>query len=193
MELKDRRMDFTAVMGFVQTFLVSQEETNGRYVELEIVMKPGAGGAPLHIHPYHEERFGVKGGVVDVFHSGTWHKLKAGEVAVVPPGMPDQFKNTSDKPATLLCRVSPVLDFQDMNIAMMKLITDGKMKSQSDLKSIIYGAMVLKQFPKSVRVLSPTYRWTTSCFAFIESVWGIPLINARLTVRNVPNRCPTRR
>lgn len=167
MEIKNKPLDFTAVSGFVQTFLVTKEETNGRYVELEIVMKPGAGGAPLHIHPHQEERFEVKEGVVDVFHNGTWHKLKAGEVAVVPPGMPDQFKNTSDKPAKLLCRVSPVLDFQDMNIATMKMINDGKMKSQSDLKSIIYGSMVLKRFPKSVKMLNPTYRWTTSFFAFI--------------------------
>ena len=132
MELKSKPLDFTAVSGFVQTFLVTREETNRRYVELEIVVKPGASGAPLHIHPHQEERFEVKEGVVDVFHSGAWHKLKAGEMAVVPPGMPDQFKNTTDKPAKLLCRVSPVLDFQDMNIATMKLINDGKMKSQTD-------------------------------------------------------------
>lgn len=172
MELRNRVMDFTAVMGFVQTFLVSEEETNGRYVELEIVMNPGGGGAPLHIHPYQEEVFEVKEGVVDVFHSGAWHKLIAGDVAVVPPGMPDQFKNTSSESATLFCRVSPVLDFQDMNVAIMRLVADGKIKSQGDLKSIIYAAMVLKQFPKSVRVLSPTYRWTTSSFAFVGRCLG---------------------
>ena len=167
MELENRVMDFTAVMGFVQTFVVTAEETDGRYAELEIVMNPGGGGAPLHVHPYQEEVFEVEEGVVDVFHSGAWHKLGAGDVAVVPPGMPDQFKNTSSESATLLCRVSPVLDFQDMNVALMRLVADGRIKSQSDPTSIIHAAMVLKRFPKSVRVLSPTYRWTTSALAFV--------------------------
>ncbi len=89
MELKNKPLDFTAVAGFVQTFLVTAEETNGAYVELEMVLKPGAEGAPLHVHPYQEERFEVKEGVLDVFHRGAWHKLRAGDVAVVPPGMPD--------------------------------------------------------------------------------------------------------
>jgi quercetin dioxygenase-like cupin family protein len=160
-----KTMDFTAVSGFVQTFLVTQEETDGRFVELEIVMAPGAAGAPLHIHPRQEERFDVTEGVVDVFHAGAWHKLHPGDVAVVPPGTPDQFKNTSDRPAKLICRISPVLDFQDMNVAVMKLITDGKIRSQKDLKSIIYSSMVLRRFPESLRMLNPTYRWTTSLLA----------------------------
>jgi uncharacterized cupin superfamily protein len=63
-------MDFTPVSGFVQTFLVTQEQTHGQYVELEIVLEPGAAGAPLHIHPHKEERFEVKEGVVDVFQGG---------------------------------------------------------------------------------------------------------------------------
>lgn len=168
----DRTMDFTAVSGFVQTFLVTQEESNGKYVELEIVLKPGAGGAPLHIHPHQEERFEVKEGVVDVFHGGTWHKLQPGSVAVVPPGMPDQFKNTSAKPARLLCRISPVLDFQDMNVTVMKLIHEGKIQSQRDLKSIIYSSMVLERFPRSLRMLNPTYRWSTSLFAFVGRCFG---------------------
>ena len=77
----------------------------------------------------------------------------------------DQFKNTSARPAKLLCRISPVLDFQDMNVAVMKLIKDGKIRSQKDVKSIIYSSMVLQRFPKSLRMLNPTYRWTTSLFA----------------------------
>ena len=128
-----QRMDFTVVSGFVQTSVTSQEETGGRFVELEIVLKPGARGAPRHVHTHQEERFEVKEGVVDVFHSGAWHKLEAGQVAVVPPGMPDESKNTSAKPATLLGRISPVLDFQDMNVTVMKLINDGKIRSQKDV------------------------------------------------------------
>jgi quercetin dioxygenase-like cupin family protein len=175
MSLADRTMDFTAVSGFVQTFLVTQEETGGRYVELEIVLRPGAGGAPLHVHPGQEERFEVKEGVVDVFHGGAWHTLKAGDVAVVPPGMPDQFKNTSPRPARLLCRLSPALDFQDMNVAVMRLINEGKIKSQRDLKSIIYSSMVLKRFPESLRMLNPTYRWTTSLFALVGRALGFSI------------------
>jgi len=168
----ERRMDFTAVSGFVQTFLVTQEETGGKSVELEIVLKPGARGAPRHVHPHQEERFEVQEGVLDVFHNGAWHKLEAGAVAVVPAGMPDEFRNTSNKPAKLLCRVSPVLDFQDMNVTVMRLINDGKIRSQKDLRSVIYSSMVLKRFPQSLRMLNPTYRWTTSFFAFLGKCLG---------------------
>jgi len=167
MPLVETTMDFSAVSGFVQTFLVTQEQTGGKFVEVEIVLQPGAGGAPLHVHPNQEERFEVKDGVVDVFHGGAWHTLKAGDVVVVPPGMPDQFKNASARSATLLCRLSPALDFQDMNVAVMRLVNEGKITSQHDLRSIIYSSMVLKRFPASVRMRNPTYRWTTSLFQLI--------------------------
>jgi len=172
MPISNKTMDFTAVSGFVQTFLVTQEDSGGKFVELEIVLEPGAGGAPLHVHPHQEERFEVKEGVLDVFHGGAWHKLQPGDVAVVPPGTPDQFKNTSARPAKLLCRISPALDFQDMNVAVMQLINDGKIRSQKDVKSIIYSSMVLSRFPQSVRMLNPTYRWTTSFLAFVGKCVG---------------------
>ena len=165
--IKNQPMDFTAVAGVVQTFLVTQEETDGRYVEVEVVMDPGAGGVPRHVHPHQEERFEVTEGVVDVFHSGRWHKLAAGEVAVVPPGMPDQFKNTSDERATVVVRLSPALDFQDQCVASMKLIDDGRVRSQKDLRSLIHGSMLLKRYPESTRMLNPALRWTSSFFAFI--------------------------
>ena len=60
MLIGDRRMDFTAVSGFVQTFVTSQEETGGSFVKLEIVLKPGARGAPRHVHMHQEEHFEVK-------------------------------------------------------------------------------------------------------------------------------------
>jgi hypothetical protein len=48
----------------------------------------------------------------------------------------------------------------------MRLIKEGKIRSQKDLRSIIYSSMVLKRFPRSLRMLNPTYRWTTAFFAF---------------------------
>jgi hypothetical protein len=74
----DRRMDFTAVSGCVQTFLVTQEETGGSFVQLEIVLKPWAPGAPRHVHPHQEERFEVKEGVLDVFHMAHGISLRPG-------------------------------------------------------------------------------------------------------------------
>jgi hypothetical protein len=35
--------------------------------------------------------------------------------------------------------------------------------------------MVLKRFPKSVWMLNPTYRWTTSFFALLGSCLGYSL------------------
>jgi len=40
------------------------------------------------------------------------------------------------------------------------------------MKSIIYSSMVLNRFPKSFRMLNPTYRWTTSFFAFMGKCLG---------------------
>jgi hypothetical protein len=103
---------------------------------------------------------------------GAWHQLGIGDVAGVPPGMPDEFKNTSAKPATLVCRISPVLDFQDMNVTVMNLVNEGKIRSQKDVKSTIYSAMGLKRFPKSLHMLNPMYRWTTPLFAFLGKCLG---------------------
>jgi len=52
----------TSSIGRVEEPEPTQEETDGRYVEVEVVIDPGAGGAPRHVHPEQEERFEVTDG-----------------------------------------------------------------------------------------------------------------------------------
>jgi hypothetical protein len=54
-----------------------------------------------------------------------------------------------------------------MNVTIMKPVKDGKIRFQRDPKSIIYSFMVLTRLPESLRMINPTYRWTTSLFAYL--------------------------
>src|SRR5260221_5871929 len=52
-----------AVVGDVYRFLVTGEETNGKYALLEAVVAPG-GGPPPHVHSREEEGFNVLEGEI---------------------------------------------------------------------------------------------------------------------------------
>ena len=94
------------VVGDVYRFLVTGEETGGRYAMFEAVVLPG-GGPPPHLHRKEDETFYVLEGEI-TFQVGE-EKLVAGPGAFVnmPIGNPHAFKNETDEPAKMLISFAP--------------------------------------------------------------------------------------
>ena len=95
-----------AVVGDVYRFLVSGEETNGKYALWEAIVPPG-GGPPLHVHSREEEGFYILEGEITFTVNGEKLVARAGTFANMPVGTPHAFKNESPRPAKMLISVAP--------------------------------------------------------------------------------------
>jgi mannose-6-phosphate isomerase-like protein (cupin superfamily) len=94
------------VVGDVYRFLVTGEETNGRYALWEALVPPG-GGPPPHVHSREEEGFYILEGEI-TFRIGD-ERVVAGPGTFVnmPVGVAHSFSNASTRPAKMLISVAP--------------------------------------------------------------------------------------
>ena len=87
--------------------LIRGEETENRFAVIEMLVPPGAGPAP-HAHPDIQETFYVAEGEVE-FRTEKGKQLAATGAYINIPfgGGAHAFRNLSDKPARLVCTVTP--------------------------------------------------------------------------------------
>lgn len=95
-----------AVVGDVYRFLVTGEDTNGKYALWEALVPPG-GGPPPHVHSREEEGFYVLDGEITFTVNGERIVAGTGTFANMPVGTPHSFRNESDRPARMLISVAP--------------------------------------------------------------------------------------
>ncbi|EYF01373.1 cupin domain-containing protein [Chondromyces apiculatus] len=93
------------VAGGTYTILVRGKDTAGRYCLIDMHVPPGA-GPPLHRHDF-EEMFTLLEGEIELTFRGAKGPARAGETVNIPANAPHCFRNTSDRPARMLCMCSP--------------------------------------------------------------------------------------
>jgi quercetin dioxygenase-like cupin family protein len=101
----DSGLPHVALVGDVYTILVTGEQTGGRYALIDMLVPPG-GGPPPHRHDF-EEMFHVLEGEVEVLFRGARSAAQAGATVNIPANAPHAFRNVADRPARLLCMVTP--------------------------------------------------------------------------------------
>jgi mannose-6-phosphate isomerase-like protein (cupin superfamily) len=114
------------VTGEQLTFHKTSRDTNGEYVVVETVLRPGSQVAAAHVHPYQTERFEIQEGKVGMKVGRKKVEAKAGEAITVEPGTPHKFWNAGEGEARFTCTVSPALGFEQLIETMFGLAADGK-------------------------------------------------------------------
>ena len=102
---KDQNLPHIGLAGDTYTILLTGKDTAGRYCLIDMLV-PAGGGPPPHRHDF-EEMFTVLDGEIEVTFRGAKSILRAGETANIPANAPHQFRNSSERPARLLCMCSP--------------------------------------------------------------------------------------
>ncbi len=86
-----------------KTFRLVDEEDGARNVDVHInLLDPGSGLGPTHYHQRAENVYIVLEGVVEVVIDGKTHRLQAGEMAFIPPGVPHAAGNGGAVPARFI-------------------------------------------------------------------------------------------
>jgi mannose-6-phosphate isomerase-like protein (cupin superfamily) len=101
----DPNLPHIGLVGDTYTILVSGKDTAGRFCLVDMHVPPG-GGPPPHRHDF-EESFIVVEGEIEASFRGMKSVVQMGEMINIPANAPHQFRNTSRKPARLLCICSP--------------------------------------------------------------------------------------
>ena len=80
------------------------------FLELEGSVPPKGEGPPLHVHLIEREEGEVVAGVMSAVVGGAAIKVRAGESAVFPAGVPHRWWNAEDQPLQTKGRVVPIAD-----------------------------------------------------------------------------------
>jgi mannose-6-phosphate isomerase-like protein (cupin superfamily) len=93
------------LVGDTYTILLTGKETAGKFCLIDMHV-PGGSGPPPHRHDF-EETFMVLEGEIEVTFRGARMVARAGETVNIPANAPHQFRNSSTKPARMMCICSP--------------------------------------------------------------------------------------
>jgi len=86
-------------------FLVTGEETRNASM-FDCTLPPGS-STGLHVHRVHEETFYLLEGECEWQVGGHLVRARPGAFVFIPPGVPHNIANASDKPARMLLTLSP--------------------------------------------------------------------------------------
>jgi mannose-6-phosphate isomerase-like protein (cupin superfamily) len=139
------------VTGEQLIFHATARDTNGEYVRVETVLRPGASVAAAHLHPYQTERFEVLAGQVGMKVGRKRLELGPGETATVDPGTPHRFWNAGDGEARFTCEVRPAGAFEQLIETMFGLAADGK-TSRKGMPSPLRLAVIARHHFDDVRL-----------------------------------------
>jgi quercetin dioxygenase-like cupin family protein len=114
------------VTGEVLVFHRTSEETMGKSVLVETIVRPHGFVAATHVHPYQTERFEVLEGLIGLRVGDEELLTRAGDIAVVAPGTPHRFWNAGASEARFLCEIRPALRFESLIETMFTLAAGGK-------------------------------------------------------------------
>lgn len=88
------------------TFMLTGEETGGRYTMFLSEAAPGC-GPPLHWHEVDDEWFFVLDGKAEFYKEGEWTEVPPGTAVFIPHGCIHSFRNAGDTPLKQIIQTAP--------------------------------------------------------------------------------------
>lgn len=131
------------VTGEQITFLETADETNGKYLYIEVALPPQGDGPPLHIHDEFEEEFEVISGKLTVILGKEQHVLQHGDKRRVPLNTAHTFTNNHDEPVIFRVRLTPPSQFEQSVRIHYGLIDDGLVDAKGNPKNLLHTALIL--------------------------------------------------
>jgi quercetin dioxygenase-like cupin family protein len=136
------------------TFRKTAADTDGEYVEIDLVLAPDGAVPGTHVHPKQVETFHVMAGQMK-FRLGM-RKIVAGpgETVVVPKGAVHNFANAGDEPAHVRVVMEPALKMEEMFETNVALAKAGRVNRNGMPKPLDL-ALFVERFSDEVRAPFP--------------------------------------
>ncbi len=140
------------------TFLVvkTARETNGKSLEMEWRLEPMSKGTPVHDHPAATESYEVLEGALDLYVSGEWRVLGAGQKASVAPGVAHTFRNSTNTTTRVYNTHAPAMRFGEYFETIHRIVDSGVVEqNRMTPKAMLYLSMVMVRFEREIRSVTP--------------------------------------
>ncbi len=160
-------------LGIIMTIIRSSKETKGKFLEMEWQVLPGAGGKPLHKHPFVDEIFQIRTGQLQIFTQGHWITARAGDIVTIPKGDPHTFKNLTGEPVYLSHVHTPAMGLEDYYRGLCKFAQSGLIQNKiMTFKSVLGLATLWNNYPVEIRSVNPP-NFLMKFFALIGRIAGM--------------------
>lgn len=118
-------------------------------------IEAGADGPPIHLHPNQDETFKVLQGNLEIYCKDRWHQLSVGDEIFVPKKTPHTFRSRDLESCYFEYVVTPKGGLTEMLRTFERLMEEDKIRSNSDIRSLIYLAMTFKHHESEVLSVTP--------------------------------------
>lgn len=125
------------------TFLETAEQSQGKYLYIEVTLPPQGDGPPLHVHDEFEEEFEVISGQLTVSLGKEKHVLQSGDKRLVTLNTPHTFTNNYDEAVVFRVRLTPPSQFEQSVRIHYGLIEDGLVDAKGNPKNLAHTALIL--------------------------------------------------
>ena len=135
-------------------FHTTAQDTDGALLRYEAEFTPRGIAARTHIHPQQEERHEVLEGTLGITVAGREVELGAGDVAVVPAGVPHRLWNIGREPVSALFELRPALRWETLYETAIGLARDGKVNRRGE-PGLLQLAVLAQEYRNEVRLAWP--------------------------------------
>ncbi len=167
------------VTGHRLVFRQTAAETGGALVDVDSFWAPGPQAQPDHYHPFQEERFEVVSGRLFVRLGGHGRILRAGDVLIIPPGVPHEISNGGGEVAHVIWQTRPALETEAFFETVWCLGRQGKTNGQG-MPGLLQSAVLMREFADEIRFARPPWTAQRAIFGVLAPVGRLLGHRARL-------------
>jgi len=164
-------------------------DTNGALVEVESFLPAGQSAPPEHVHPFQEERVEVVSGIVFVRLGGRPCLLRAGDILIVPPGVPHAITNGGGDEAHLMWQASPALKTEAFLETMWGLAQAGK-TDRHGVPGPFQRAVMMREFGNEIRLARTPWTLQRATFGLLAPLARLLGYRPRYRYHVPYTRCP---
>jgi quercetin dioxygenase-like cupin family protein len=139
---------------------------------VHLTVMPGGAVVGEHVHPAMDERFRVVSGRLQTRIAGTDGRLSPGEEAMVAAGVPHDWWNAGDAPASVIVELSPndgLPRFEAMIATLFGLANTGRANAKG-LPSLLQLALTAPEFSDVIQMTKPPAAIQRAAFATLGAV-----------------------
>jgi len=160
---------FNAATGEWIEYTEVAEDTDGASVRFSWRSMPG-GVITEHVHPRQEERFTIVSGEAMFTLDGEPHLARAGDIVVVPPGVPHSEGNRGSAVIEGVVELRPALRTKEFHEALAGLVADGGTTARGAPRNPLQMGATFWHFRHESRVTSPPV-WAQNLF--LPVLWAV--------------------
>lgn len=135
-------------------FIQTAKDTDGKYLEMDLFVRPGGYVAAEHIHPKQDEEFEVRSGKLALFINGKKTVGEQGFKTTIKAGTPHIWVNDGDE--ELHCRLTfrPALQWEQMFETLFGLARDAK-TDKKGLPNLVRLAVIATELKEHAWLATP--------------------------------------